>query len=115
MSGSDGSAYHAEYTYDAAGNRTGVRDDGNSNSYVYDELNRVTGAEWNFDGATYQTGYTGKSTNPHSHYTVVEVPPGVDIFTIYTNAKGKQFNCRVDDLLRQKYSVNPLMYKWWDN
>ncbi len=65
MAGTDHSGYHAEYAYDAAGNRISVTDSGNtvrynldeSGNYQADPLNRINTIERNFDHAAYTTAY----------------------------------------------------------
>ncbi|MGD8401985.1 MAG: hypothetical protein PVH64_13835 [Bacillota bacterium] len=64
LTGSDGSSYYVEYSYDAAGNRMKTTDSGNTvlynyqdGSYQADPLNRINTIKRSFDGATYQTAY----------------------------------------------------------
>jgi RHS repeat-associated protein len=57
VTGADSPTYTVNYQYDAAGNRTQVSDNGNTNNYTYDELSRPTQVERTFDNATYTIGY----------------------------------------------------------
>ena len=56
------------------------------------------------------SGNTGTSTGYHLHYTILEVPYGVSYSDIFIISKN---NCQVVTDLRNRFSVNPLFYKWW--
>jgi hypothetical protein len=64
LTGTDGSSYYVEYTYDAAGNRQDTKDSANTIRYNYqdgnyqaDPQNRLNTIDRCFDGVTYQTAY----------------------------------------------------------
>jgi RHS repeat-associated protein len=53
-----GKIYHAEYTYDKAGNLTDLVDTDNSIHNIVDQMNRIQSEYHIFDGATYLIQYT---------------------------------------------------------